>query len=449
MKEENMYFKFSNGYYDHIVPDLRVILGAFFCRSLLITLLMIPSLCFGQWDFLDEYYEQQPLNTPYESFGHGRPVFASSQKGYYTAYHHFSPSTGTDYFLFGTEDQGATWEMCCNTGTNSWTFGGLYAAPPDVFVLSIVPPVFTYSVAMSTSSTSGFVELDHGYGSVRHIHPISADLVFIQTTNGLRRCLNGNCVDVDTSSTTVINPRIHFIDENIGFKMNMNGSYWNGTDVVLKTENGGADWDTSFYSIGDSVISIDFSSDQHGYIGGRDGRAWKTVDQGATWNEMVTGIDKKITSVLFLNDTIGYMAADSGIVIRTSDAGATWTIEYLMIPVNNVSLYFGYPDAVLAVDDRYLHRTYPFSPSSAGADKRLEFSLFPNPTDGISILKGLYKSVNELIIRNIHGSEVLKMNVAGRMFTIIDLRPFESGVYYITINSIYGQSEVLKCIKID
>lgn len=41
------------------------------------------------------------------------------------------------------------------------------------------------------------------------------------------------------------------------------------------------------------------------------------------------------------------------------------------------------------------------------------------------------------------------MNVAGRMFTIIDLRPFESGVYYITINSIYGQSEVLKCIKID
>ena len=81
-----------------------------------------------------------------------------------------------------------------------------------------------------------------------------------------------------------------------------------------------------------NLRSIDFVSENEGWIVGEHKIVYHSTDSGSTWNSVditSTGVspDAHLNDVLFVNQNIGYIALDSSAsitYIKTTDEGATW-----------------------------------------------------------------------------------------------------------------------------
>lgn len=110
-----------------------------------------------------------------------------------------------------------------------------------------------------------------------------------------------------------------FIDANTGFIAGADG-------LILKTTNKGDSWDQISSGTTDSLNSIIFIDAYTGYIAGRNGKILKTTDSGNNWIEQNSGLSSDLNSIYFLNSNTGYACGSAGKVIRTTNAGNNWNI---------------------------------------------------------------------------------------------------------------------------
>ena len=113
-----------------------------------------------------------------------------------------------------------------------------------------------------------------------------------------------------------------FINENTGYAISNFGD-------IVKTTNGGYNWEQSLSPVNFFLSKIQFTDNQTGYIIGGDdtgGYLLKTINAGQTWQaiNLQTPDNEKPTGLFFLDNNIGFI---SGIKLfrKTTDGGQTWS----------------------------------------------------------------------------------------------------------------------------
>jgi photosystem II stability/assembly factor-like uncharacterized protein len=92
--------------------------------------------------------------------------------------------------------------------------------------------------------------------------------------------------------------------------------------LVLRTENGGAQWKQS--SIGAKVVmllDLFFVDPMRGWIVGEQGQLFKTEDGGLTWRALQSGTRNELTNVWFRNDQEGWISGSGELMLYTRQGG--------------------------------------------------------------------------------------------------------------------------------
>jgi len=119
-----------------------------------------------------------------------------------------------------------------------------------------------------------------------------------------------------------------------------------GFDTVLRTTDGGLNWDRikidTIFSYG--VFFIDQTT---GWIVGSGGKILKSTDGGLTWMAKPSGTDANLYGITFIGPEKGWAVGRtwaSSVILRTTDGGESW--EYHELPVSQELFAVSFPDSL-------------------------------------------------------------------------------------------------------
>lgn len=198
--------------------------------------------------------------------------------------------------------------------------------------------------------------------------------------------------------------KVSFINNFTGFTIA------NGTNVVYKTTDFGLNWlaTSILQDVQEQVVSIKFTSDSIGFIGGNFSRLYKTTNKGVNWyrEQISTGFILDITS---MNDSVLWTCGNEGRIFTTSTGGQP------LVKIENTSNQ---------IPDHFkLFQNYP-NPFNNSTIIRFDIKQKGNYFLEIYNLKG--QLIDNLINENLSpGSYKLRIN-------LFDL---PSGVYFYKLSS--------------
>lgn len=112
---------------------------------------------------------------------------------------------------------------------------------------------------------------------------------------------------------------IFFLDENIGLAGGENGN-------LVKTENGGIDWEIIESGISEPINDVFFINADVGFIAADKGEIHKTSDGGITWTDCnVAGMNLPFYCISFINENVGYAGGFYGAFYKTTNGGESWS----------------------------------------------------------------------------------------------------------------------------
>jgi photosystem II stability/assembly factor-like uncharacterized protein len=139
---------------------------------------------------------------------------------------------------------------------------------------------------------------------------------------------------------------VFFLNRNLGWISEFNYTTSPYGTILLKTTDGGANWQSMPYPTADIFMScILFTDSLHGWMGGKPNGIYKTADGGATWAP--AAIDTTILAffpvldIKFYNQKYGYASGGildiAGVIWRTSNGGEKWyAIDPAYAPADEV-----------------------------------------------------------------------------------------------------------------
>jgi photosystem II stability/assembly factor-like uncharacterized protein len=137
----------------------------------------------------------------------------------------------------------------------------------------------------------------------------------LKTTNGGQQW---NTISANTSAEL---DDLFFVNQNTGYLVGLNG-------VIRKTVNGG----TSFTNItgiptNTNLYSVHFINQNTGWIAGQASAMYKTTNGGTSWTQQtLPNYTFIVRQVSFVDANVGYATgASNGNLFRTTDGGNTWT----------------------------------------------------------------------------------------------------------------------------
>ena len=133
-------------------------------------------------------------------------------------------------------------------------------------------------------------------------------------------------------SLNVVN--IFFLDEKYGWASGFSTYYEPYGTFLLKTTNGGTNWNSEFLRLGEVIVnSLYFLDSLTGFAVGGPQVFHRTTDGGSTWEPVL--LDSAVVSgippitIKFYNSQYGYACGGVrdivGVVWRTTDGGLSWT----------------------------------------------------------------------------------------------------------------------------
>ncbi len=234
--------------------------------------------------------------------------------------------------------------------------------------------------------------------------------------------------------------KIYFANDTTGFIM-CKDSLDNA--VIIKTVNGGIDWNEVLNIDNLTFTDIEFSSDSVGFVAGNNGNLFKTEDSGDTWANINSNTISTLNSISFSNDTVGYIVGDAGIVIKTENSGNNW-ILIDFINTNNLLYVKTCISGICYINDSdgFLYSNY--NTSGINQTNNLKWSVYPNPAiNEINIIFPQDFSNFCCRIYNIRGEIVLKSYNEKK----IDVGSLETGVYILELrinNNVYTCKIIIK-----
>lgn len=113
---------------------------------------------------------------------------------------------------------------------------------------------------------------------------------------------------------------IQFLDANTGYAV----SFY---EKLLKTTNGGTNWQIINLNLVGNEKTIYFINSLTGWTGTFNGKIAKTTDGGTTWTTQITGLPP-VQVIEFANSTTGYATGQTEMFIRTTNGGTSWVSHY-------------------------------------------------------------------------------------------------------------------------
>ncbi len=253
---------------------------------------------------------------------------------------------GYDGFFLYTSDGGNNWE---SNSHNGYKFRALdfvndnngYAVSSSV---PLYPPPYNQSDIWKTTDKGK--TWGNLYNSI--LETIARDIKFISDQTGfivgyglaagidygiILKTVNGG-----SNWEQVITDPPHIVYFNsISFNITNDGIAVTNKGSIYKTSNLGTDWsllfDDKFYG---SFKSSDFKDINNGWIVGPSGSGiegfsvlLKTNDGGNSWNEKLRLIDTPLYKVFFINSNEGWIGGYGGILYKSTDAGESWVSHNL------------------------------------------------------------------------------------------------------------------------
>jgi photosystem II stability/assembly factor-like uncharacterized protein len=260
--------------------------------------------------------------------------------------------------------------------------------------------------------------------------------VLLRTNNGGD---NWEVVDIPTSQTLT---SIFFIDDFTGWIVGANG-------VVLNSIDGGMNWDIEYFTSQPYLHCIFFLDEEIGWIGAESGYIYKTIDGGENWNLSYSGMTYYgIESIYFSNDMEGWAIGLHGRYIAYSDDGGdSWSEQIDPVQHGLLTMYFfddthawigGDFGSILFSNNGGLVNV----PRNRDYIDKNEIQLFPNPvTTQLTIeIEGVTED-GEFSVYNIAG-QIIKTGKITNSETTIDIGSFKAGLYIVKVgNATFAQSK--------
>ena len=111
----------------------------------------------------------------------------------------------------------------------------------------------------------------------------------------------------------------------VDFSDQNNGVIGGTEGIIYHTTNGGADW---VYQVGDhnnpSYSAAAWLNNNNGFLGGQGGVLLQTTNGGSTWSHVNSGTSNDIFGIGFTDNDHGVIIGDNGTFNISSDGGSTW-----------------------------------------------------------------------------------------------------------------------------
>jgi photosystem II stability/assembly factor-like uncharacterized protein len=117
--------------------------------------------------------------------------------------------------------------------------------------------------------------------------------------------------------------KIYAYSSNSIYAIGINTSY--DSAIVTRSMDGGISWIRATFLIGFGIPNaISFPQPSTGYMASASEDIYKSIDSGQTWNMIYSGPPNAYNSVYFISPDTGFIM--STIIQMTTDGGATWNI---------------------------------------------------------------------------------------------------------------------------
>ena len=100
---------------------------------------------------------------------------------------------------------------------------------------------------------------------------------------------------------------VDFRDRNDGYVVGKSGT-------ILRTENGGATWETVPTNFKDTFLRVDFADDKNGWIVGYAGTILRSSDRGKTWIRQESGSTANLYG-LYMDKKFGWAVGAKGTIV--------------------------------------------------------------------------------------------------------------------------------------
>jgi photosystem II stability/assembly factor-like uncharacterized protein len=163
--------------------------------------------------------------------------------------------------------------------------------------------------------------------TINNIHPVDSLNAFCvgdkgkfwYTSNGGRHVpLVGDGWFEDSTGVTVNLNDCWFFDTNSGFAIGDSGT-------ILKTINGGTDWNEVQTNVLTNLYAIEFPTPDTGYIAADSGKVLITINCGVTWSVSDIGNDNCLLDLCTLGKDTIWVAGKNSEVHVSYNGGSTWT----------------------------------------------------------------------------------------------------------------------------
>ena len=282
-------------------------------------------------------------------------------------------------------------------------------------------------------------------------------IYFLDEYNGWVINTSGNILNTTDGGNSwyLINPTtqkinyyntIFFRDKNMGFIA--------GGDQtsIMKTTNGGIDWNTK--ATGSNILSISFADSIRGIAVGSNGTILKTTDRGESWSNLPRLINYNFNSVYMFDSLKGLIAGNdlhnNSAVLYTSDGGINWVQQSL--PTNGMinSMYFKNPNNGWVTGHGGIILKYHTDDTVTSIYEKGSINLpgnfylsqnYPNPFNPTTRIKYSISSPVWVVLKiyDVLGREIKSLineyQPAGNYSLLIDLAQNPSGVYYYKIQA--------------
>jgi len=144
----------------------------------------------------------------------------------------------------------------------------------------------------------------------------------LKTTNGGRNW--------DTVSTgnygNIISMDIRNENEIIAAGGSYGSSYSDPFNMIIKTTSGGNNWNLLTSNTNKSFNDIYFKSKDSGIFVGSGGTIFRSTNGGLNWIKSETDISNDLNSISFINNTTGFLFGAGGMILNTTNFGDSWNI---------------------------------------------------------------------------------------------------------------------------
>ncbi|NBO64094.1 MAG: hypothetical protein EBU88_04480, partial [Acidobacteria bacterium] len=110
---------------------------------------------------------------------------------------------------------------------------------------------------------------------------------------------------------------VRFADDKTGWAVGANGT-------LLRTEDGGRNWDRQNVNVKGYLYHIDIRGKDNAWIVGDKGVILRTSNGGESWERVAVDTTRSLVNISFADRNNGWIVGWNGTILRTGDGGRTW-----------------------------------------------------------------------------------------------------------------------------